>query len=363
MMWQMGIGGAERAVYQLIREQRARGVEADVVIGTEAGLYGDRVRETGAAVFELGARGATDLVRQRKITSILRSYTVAHFHVLEPALIAAAASGRRARFVYTHRGGVRSYGATKRARHSIVRPFLKRRFHAISANTRQSARAIAAMVGIDPSGVAVIYNGIDFSLLAPLRPPPDVELELRGISRDSLLIGTAANLQRWKRVDRLVRAVARLEDDAIRCVILGDGPARSELEDLARALGLTERVTFLGRKDHVGDYLQLLDVFVLPSGPEEGFGNAAVEAMGVGIPTVVFVDGGGLTEHVIDGETGRTVRSVDDLVRVVTELASDRVRRQELGTRGERYVRSTYSLDAMFERYARLYDRVLTPPG
>ena len=362
-MWHMGIGGAERAVYQLIRKQRSRGVEADVLIGTEAGLYGERAREAGAAVFELGARGAADLSRQWKIARVLRSYTIAHFHVLEPALMAAAAGSRDARLVYTHRGGIRSYGATKRLRHAVVRTYLKRRFDAITANTQQSARAAASLFGIDQTQVEVLYNGVDFSLLEPLRPASDVSLELPSALRHRVLIGTAANLQGWKRVDLLIRAVARLVDGSVGCVILGDGPARVALEDLTRALRLTECVTFLGRKEHVGDYLQLLDIFVLPSGPEEAFGNAAVEAMGVGIPTVIFTDGGGLTEHVIDGETGCTAGSVDELARVLTELASDRARRQELGMRGERYVRSSYSLDAMFDGYARLYDRVLTLSG
>ena len=178
-------------------------------------------------------------------------------------------------------------------------------------------------------------------------------------SRGRLIVGTAANLQGWKRVHLLIEAISRAPDLPIHGLILGDGPARDSLEALARSLGVVDRVTFLGRKDHIGDYLQLLDIFVLPSGPEEAFGNAAVEAMGVGIPTVVFADGGGLTEHVTDRSTGLVVRDSDRLAAALAELAGNETLRRELGAEGRRYVRSTYSLDAMFERYSRLYDGLL----
>ena len=70
-----------------------------------------------------------------------------------------------------------------------------------------------------------------------------------------------------------------------------------------------------------------MDVFALPSGPEESFGNAAVEAMGVGLPTVVFADGGGLVEHVIDGETGFVVRDQAEFVQRLREASQSRLRR------------------------------------
>jgi L-malate glycosyltransferase len=233
---------------------------------------------------------------------------------------------------------------------------LLRSFAAISGNTYQSASVLAAYLGVPTSTVAVVYNGLDFDLLKPRRPRTEVIREVPRLAQESVIVGTASHLQSWKRVRFLITAIGRLDDRAVQCLVIGDGPARAELEQHVEALGLVDRVTFVGRKEHIGDYLQIMDVFVLPSGPEEAFGNAAVEAMGVGVPTIVFADGGGLTEHIDDRFTGLIVHDTDELVIAISELAANKALRRDLGERGMTHVRTKYSLAAMFERYAGLYD-------
>ncbi len=357
VVWTMRIGGAERAVYQLIREQRRRGLQADIAVASELGVYAERLQATGAAVHHLRCRGASDLGRSLRLTKIARRYRVVHVHGIEPLLILAVARTKSA-LVYTHRGGLRSYGPGKRVRLAVARRHV-RRFDALAGNTKHSAAVAARWLDLPVERIAVVPNGLDFELLEPTRPPAEVLSELPAASRSSsLLVGTAANLQGWKRVDLLLAAVAKSDSD-IHCVVLGDGPVRDDLERRTRGLGIADRVTFLGRKAHVSDYLQLLQVFVLPSGPEEAFGNAAVEAMGVGIPTIVFADGGGLLEHVRHGETGLVVSSVDELAEALAKIKVDPQLRVALGSGGRDFVRRTYTLDAMFERYAALYEQAL----
>jgi glycosyltransferase involved in cell wall biosynthesis len=350
----MDIGGAERAVYQLVREQRRRGIEADVLVGRSAGFYGELAREAGATVHELHQRRAFDLLAARRSRPVLREYEMVHFHAPEPALMQIAAGERRQRCFYTHRGGIRRYSVAKRIRHSFVRRAL-RGFDGVSANTFQSALAASAIFGLSLESIQVVYNGIDFSLLQPERGRDDVLRELGLTGNASRVVGTAANLQRWKRVDRLVHAVAALRNDGVQCLVVGDGPARGELEDLSRQLGVSDRVTFAGQKPHVGDYLQVMDAFVLPSGPEEAFGNAVVEAMGMGVPPIVFSDGGGLTEHISNGESGFIVIDQADLERRLRELLADDSRRAEIGASAMAAARTKYSLEAMVVGYEALY--------
>ena len=355
VMWQMSIGGAERAVFQLVREQRRRGVDADVVVANDLGLYGERVRGTGARVYELGCKGALDVRRSRPLARIAREYVIVHHHGIEPLLLFASARARAPRLVYTHRGGVREHGWSKRARLRLARPRL-RRFAALSANTRQSAGVLATYLRLPESQISVVPNGLDFDLLRPVRSRDDVMSELPASVRGAFVVGTASKLQPLKRVHLLLEALAHVREQRIHGVILGDGPSRRSLEELSAGLGLGEQVSFLGRKEHVGDYMQLMDAFVLPSGPEEAFGNAAVEAIGLGVPTVVFSDGGGLTEHVTDRVTGLVVDDVTGLSEVLAELARDEPLRQRLGDEGQRHVRAEYSLDRMVERYDALYE-------
>jgi glycosyltransferase involved in cell wall biosynthesis len=68
-------------------------------------------------------------------------------------------------------------------------------------------------------------------------------------------------------------------------VLLGDGPARPELETLAASLGLGDRVRFVGETVDVAPWLSAMDLFVSPS-PEETFGIAVLEALASGLPVV-----------------------------------------------------------------------------
>lgn len=347
--------GGRAPVYQLVREQRLRGIEADVLVGSRGGYYGERTREAGAHVYELGQRHALDATVARRAASVLSDYPVAHFHGPEPLLVAFAARQRALDLFYTHRGGSRDYGLAKRVRHRLVGRHLRRRFQGVSANTEQSARAAARLFRLPLDSIPVVYNGLDFTLLEPQRSREAVLAELGDDREGVIRIGTASILRDWKRVDLLLRAVASMPDEPLHCYVFGDGPVRAELEGLVGQLGAADRVSFTGHKVHMGDYLQLLDVFVLPSGPEEAFGNAVVEAMGVGIPSVVFADGGGLTEHVEDATTGFVVADRRELERRLRELAHDPALRHRLGEAGKRAVHARYSLDAMIAGYEAFY--------
>jgi glycosyltransferase involved in cell wall biosynthesis len=102
-------------------------------------------------------------------------------------------------------------------------------------------------------------------------------------------------------------------------------------------------VSFVGLRDSVGDYLQLIDVFALPSGPDEGFGNSLVEAMGMGIASVVFADGGGLVEHISDRHTGLVAADQGAFERLLAELVENPALRHRLGSSGRGAVRSRYT--------------------
>ena len=98
-----------------------------------------------------------------------------------------------------------------------------------------------------------------------------------------------------------------------------------------------------------------MQVFALPSGAEESFGNSAVEAMGFGLPTIVMRDGGGLTEHVVHEETGVVAESSDDLARWIGRLAEDRGLRTVIGARARDAIRARYTTGEMVGDYDRLY--------
>ena len=354
MLWALEMGGSP--AYQLVLGQRRHGFEADVLVGAKGGFYAERTRETGAHVHELHQRGALDLTVGRRAAHLFARYPIIHLHSAEPLLVALAARQRTSRRFYTHRAGDHQYPLRKRARHRIVAHYLRRQFDGISANSAQGAEAAAAIYGLPLNSIHVVYNGLDFASLAPQRSRDNVLSELGEGHSAMVRVGTAAILRPLKRIDRLLRAIHAIRNEPVHCYVFGDGPARGELEQLTVNLGIAGRVTFTGHKSHIGDYLQMLDIFVLPTGPEESFGNAAVEAMALAVPTVVFSDGGGLTEHIEDGVTGVVVPDQIQFERRLRELVRNQALRQQLGDAGKDAVRSRYTLDAMVERYEHLYD-------
>lgn len=357
VLWSMDVGGAERAVYQLAREQRRHGRVADLLVASTASFYGEKAREAGATVHELRARSALDLRAAATSVRIASDYDIVHFHGIEPALMRFAARLPRQQLFYTHRAGLFSYPIKQRIRYRLARRELHSGFDGVAANTAHAALAAARLFNIPRDEISVVYNGIDFSLLAPERSRKCILAELGLGSEAVIRIGTSANLRAWKRTELLLHAIAELRDRAIQCVIIGDGPERVALEQLSRRLGIGDRVVFVGIQKHVGDFLRVLDVFTLPSGPEESFGNAAVEAMGCGVPTVIYCDGGGLTEHVIDGHTGFVARDQAEYVQRLKELVGNKTTREAIGTAGMHSVRRKYTPESMVAGYDDFYER------
>ena len=122
-------------------------------------------------------------------------------------------------------------------------------------------------------------------------------------------------LVRSKKIDRLLHAYRSLRDEYpnARLVIVGDGPDRSRLEQLAAEQGIAEQTLFAGQVvEQVSDYFEIADVFVLP-----GLGGLAVsEALAHGLPVLCGLGDGCEVDLVRNGESGFRISSNDDEVVV-----------------------------------------------
>jgi glycosyltransferase involved in cell wall biosynthesis len=353
--WNMGIGGAQRAIYQLIRAQRQKGIPADLLVATAASFYGEKTKETGAVVFELGQKFGMDFSIKSKFRNIIENYDILHFQTVSPLLMYLSSTQNKVKCYYTHRGGIRRYSFKKKLLYKISGYLIKKMCTGISGNTRNAALSASLLFNIPLDKICVTYNGIDFSLLEPKRNKAKILNELKEErNNNTIRIGTSANIQNWKRLDYLLIAVSNLRDISLHCYIIGDGPAKSSLEKLGKDLGIQNRVTFTGKKEYIGDYLQILDIFALPSTISESFGNSAVEAIGMGIPTIVMQDGGGLIEHI--GEQGGFVaKDIGDMAAIIRKLSGSKELRMRVGEKGKKFVREKYSIENMLKSYEAFY--------
>ncbi len=233
------------------------------------------------------------------------------------------------------------------------------------------ARYLIQQEKLPAEKVFVVPNGVDTQRFVPGRAAEGLRDQLQ-LAPDAPVVGIVAALRPEKNHEgflELARLVAR-QVPAARFLVVGDGPRRRELEQLARQLELDDRVQFLGSRSDVDQLLRLMDVVVLTSHVEAA-PVTILEAMACGRPFVAPAVGS-IPELIADGRTGYVVPpgQIDQQAERVVQVLQDRQLAQRLGQAArERAVRH-YSLEAMVRGYQQLllglYCRsrgVSPPPG
>lgn len=196
------------------------------------------------------------------------------------------------------------------------------------------------------------------------RVDPEARLARRrgwGIPDGAFVVGTVARLVPVKNHALLLQA-ARLLDPDVHIVLVGDGPERVHLEQLARDLEIQPRVHFAGEVISPVNLHQLLDVSVLCS-LSEGFPNAVIEALAAERP-VIATGVGGIGDIIADGETGLLVpahepQSLAERIRV---LRADPRLGERLAREGLARVRARYHQSTVIARLQALYAELGSAP-
>lgn len=203
--------------------------------------------------------------------------------------------------------------------------------------------------------IKVIYNAIP---LAEFDAPalPSAEMETMEANKQPIVL-TVARLDAQKGHEFLLNAIADIPDANF--LLAGNGVEQGRLEAMARDLGISERVSFLGFRTDIPALLASCSLFVLPS-LYEGFSLSVLEAMASGKP-VVATAVGGTPEAVVDGVTGYLVPpgNADSLARAIRELLSDPALAHKMGLAGRERVQASFSVDTMAACYGQTYEDLL----
>jgi glycosyltransferase involved in cell wall biosynthesis len=226
---------------------------------------------------------------------------------------------------------------------------------AVSAATAASHLA-AGMVS--QSKLSVIWNGVDVDRWQPdahVRAQARRELGIR----DEYLWLAVGRLEAVKDYPSLLLAMTRTPEKT-RLLVLGAGPRECELVELAERLGLKQRVHFAGFEPNVVRWMRAADGFVLSS-RYEGLPMVLLEAGACGVP-VVATDVPGTREVVVNGETGWLAPAGDaqKLAKTMMKLMHMPADAQHaMGERARRHVTEHFSLEAVLDRWERLYAELL----
>ena len=163
----------------------------------------------------------------------------------------------------------------------------------------------------------------------------------------------------YKGFEHLVRAMELVDG---RLIIIGDGPLREHLSQLAIDLKVDHRVAFLSEVDDVRPYYHAADVFALSSVMRsEAFGIVQLEAMACGKPVVNTKLDSGVTFVSPNGVSGLTVPAADSraLAEAINQLLNQPHRRTELGNKAKTRVAHKFTVEEMVKRTFHLYQHIM----
>ncbi len=205
--------------------------------------------------------------------------------------------------------------------------------------------------------IRVIPNFLDCSVHRRVDVP---DLRTRFARDDERIAIHVSNFRPVKRVAAVIEVFARTcREVPARLLMVGDGPDMGEAVQRARALGVTDKVHFLGEQDQVFPLLSVSDVFLLPSA-QESFGLAALEAMACEVP-VVASRVGGLPEVITHDDTGflHAPEDLDGMAQsVVMLLTDDRLHRRIAGA-ARRTVHQRFCDEKIVPIYEAYYEEIL----
>ena len=211
----------------------------------------------------------------------------------------------------------------------------------IITNDGSQGDKVARSMGVPAQRLNFWINGVDHTIYQSGFDRVGF-LDGLGIPRDSRVILTLCRLINWKKVDNVIRAVPRVVQQAGKVVflIVGDGPERHNLENLAQQLGVSTQVKFVGAIPHddVSGFMNAADIFV----SLHDLANLPVpvlEAMSCG-KCIVSLDDGALDGLIESGKRGVLIKSdsVDAaLPDILLDLLNDEPKRQSLGTNAREF--------------------------
>lgn len=357
-------GGIENHIQLVAEGLRRRDVDARVLV-TNTSVRTRREIINGVPVVKAGRLATISsapispafypwLYRLEKDTD------VAHAHFpYPPGELGQLLLGRSRRFVITYHSDI----VRQKVLGLIYRPFLWRVLRRADLITVSNPAYVQTSPFLRPFAdkCRIIHHGTNLSRFTatPAATARAAAIQQRYTNRPLVLF--VGRLRHYKGVDVLLKAMPQVQ---ARLLIVGTGPMEAHWRQQARADGLTDRVTFLGRvsDEELPALYHAADVFVLPStNRAETWGAVQVEAMACGLPVVCTELGTGTSYVNQDGVTGFVVPPKDPqaLAEALNRLLANEALRRQMGAAGCKRAREQFSQEAMVEQLLGFYEEAL----
>ncbi len=208
--------------------------------------------------------------------------------------------------------------------------------------------------------ITTIYNGFDFADLAKVDLKRVAKVRnIFNIDSNSFVIGNVSHFRPEKGYHIFFEAIRKVRQSipGLRVIAVGAGePLFSQFKNEIEKEGLDDCIFLTGYAPNVLDYLSVMDICCLTPVSNEGFSNALLEQMAMGIP-VIATDVGGNREAVVHGESGFIIppNDANALADAILNLYRNKKLRKSFGENAKRRVESKFVVDKMVEQMEKFY--------
>lgn len=361
-LWGFHTGGLENGVVNLINHLPADRFRHTIV--AQCGfdpVFFQRIQTQNCQIVDLQKQPGHDLGLHWRLFKLLRQLRPDVFHSRNLSAMEGQFAAWLARVPLRvhgeHGWDMNDLGGTNKRYQQLRRtlaPFVHR-FIALSAEAEQY---LQQTIGIHPTAVERICNGVDLSRFTDAAPAQD--LPAYPAPAKSLVFGTVGRLASVKNQQLLLRAFALLcqqyPASALQLLLVGDGAERDNLAQLAAELSIQSQVCFAGNRADVPALMALMDVFVLPS-LAEGISNTILEAMAAGLPVIASRVGGNPELQPAELALSHLFASGD--VQALASCMAQYIKQPDLLSQHSELVKkhcqNQFSLATMVNRYQAVY--------
>jgi L-malate glycosyltransferase len=362
--------GTERQLSLLVRDLSRR-ADVHVVVLRQSDWLFENAAALGvtARFFPFGGlRSPRSLAGPLQLWRYLKQISADLVHTFMPVSNIVGVLAGRAAGVPVVIASRRDYGEWMSARYLAATRFANRFADHIVTNSARVKQLTVAKEGVRGDKISVIVNGMNAAALRDLPRATELRATL-GVPDGARIVGLVANFRPMKRHETALlaaRALAASHPETY-FLLIGTNSVpydlRGETEKRAVALGVADRVYFVGAITDVRPYLGLMDVGINCS-EGEGLSNAVMEYMAAGIPCVVTNSGGNpdLIEHGVSGLLCE-LDDADDLAAKIATLLDDRGLAASLAARARARATAEFDLATMADRFHDLYGDLLDKRG
>lgn len=280
----LNYGGVEAVVMNYYRHINRDEVQFDFITTTQNGRFEAEIKQLGGNIYRVPRKSKHPFKYMRQLKKIIKQnkYDIVHSNTNSASAFLDLYPAKRAkckiRIAHSH-----NTSCLVKWQHRLFKPLLPM----VVTNRLACSKEAAKWLFGNNQDYHVVNNGVDFNKFV-------YDEDKRNVIRESLkwqhdfVIGNVASFQDRKNQKFLIELMPKLLEKIpnVRLVLIGKGETKNALMEQSEAMGLGERVEFLGTRDDVDLLLQGFDVFCFPS-LFEGLSVAYVEAIASGVPVII----------------------------------------------------------------------------